>query len=105
MLAARRQALVETMLGLDAAAAPVELDQTRVGRLSRMDAMQEQAMAKASQQRLGIELKRIDGALRRLDEGGYGECLGCGDDIAEGRLQVDPAATLCIQCASRQEGS
>jgi DnaK suppressor protein len=62
----------------------VELDQTRVGRLSRMDAMQLQAMAKAGQARAKVELGRIDAALRRLDGGTYGECLDCGEAIAEG---------------------
>jgi DnaK suppressor protein len=103
-LEARRRSLVEALAGLDVTSAPVELDQARVGRLSRMDALQEQAMAKSGQQRLGLELKRIDAALRRVEDGSYGECLSCGDDIAEGRLSADPAAPLCIACAAQREG-
>ncbi len=77
----------------------VMLDQQSVGRLSRMDALQAQAMAKASEQRRITEIARIDAALARIDDGSYGECLRCGDDIGEKRLAVDPAATLCLDCA------
>jgi DnaK suppressor protein len=82
---------------------PVELDQARVGRLSRMDALQGQAMAEATDRRRHQELERIDAALARLAEGDYGFCLECGEAIAEKRLAFDPAAPLCIACASRQE--
>jgi DnaK suppressor protein len=64
-----------------------------------MDAMQGQAMARASEQRRVTEIARIDAALKRVGDGSFGECLGCGDDIEEKRLAVDPAATLCIDCA------
>ena len=81
--------------------APVELDQTRVGRLSRMDAMQVQAMAQAAEQRRRQELERIDAALARIADGSFGECLVCGELIATKRLELDPAATRCIDCARR----
>lgn len=83
------------------AAATVELDQTRVGRLSRMDAMQSQAMSQAAQRRREFELQRITAALRRIDAGDYGRCLHCDGPVAPARLEVDPAATLCIQCAEK----
>lgn len=79
--------------------APVELDQTRVGRLSRMDALQGQEMAKAKDARRTRELQRIQAALQRLDDDSYGLCLRCGEEIAEGRLRADPATPLCIACA------
>lgn len=82
---------------------PVELDQTRVGRLSRMDALQNQAMAQATQSRRELELTRIDEALKRLADGEYGECLSCGEPIAQKRLAFDPSATLCIDCADQSE--
>ena len=88
----------------DEASKPVELDQARVGRLSRMDALQGQAMSQESQRRRELELGRITKALKRLDSGEYGECQTCGEEIAIGRLEVDPAATLCIRCAE-SEGS
>ena len=81
------------------ARAPVTLDQQSVGRLSRMDALQDQAMAQAAEQRRATEMARIDAALIRIDDGSYGECLRCGEEIAEKRLEIDPAATLCVDCA------
>lgn len=79
--------------------APVELDQTRVGRLSRMDAMQGQAMAEAQGERRRIERLRIENAMARIADGSYGECLRCGDEIAEGRLRADPTTPVCVDCA------
>jgi DnaK suppressor protein len=80
--------------------APVELDQQAVGRLSRMDALQVQAMALATSRRRGVELRRIATALTRIGEGEYGYCIECGEEIAARRLELDPAAPLCIDCAS-----
>lgn len=79
--------------------APVELDQTSVGRLSRIDAMQVQAMALASQQRRNNELNRITAALHRIDTEEFGYCDRCGDGIAATRLEHYPAVTTCIDCA------
>jgi len=81
------------------ARATVTLDQQSVGRLSRMDALQGQAMAQASERQRRAHIQRIDAALRRLDSGDYGYCVECGEEIAEKRLQVDPAAPFCINCA------
>ncbi len=81
----------------------VELDQTRTGRLSRMDALQLQAMAKAGQARSQQELRRIEAALRRLEGGAYGDCLDCGEPIAPARLEANPTVTLCVACASARE--
>jgi len=102
-LSARRVELEALETTASAAAATVELDQSRVGRLSRMDALQGQAMAQETLRRLRLELLRIDAALRRLDAGGYGECLECGEPIAAGRLTADPTATLCLICAEAAE--
>lgn len=85
------------------AAQPVELDQTRVGRLSRMDAMQAQAMSIEAKRRRDIELVRIKSALERIEQGSYGECLKCQELIAIARLENDPSATLCITCAEHLE--
>ncbi|MGI9503723.1 MAG: TraR/DksA family transcriptional regulator [Geminicoccaceae bacterium] len=82
---------------------PVELDQTRVGRLSRMDALQSQAMAKETERRRQQELARIDVALERLEDGTYGECIDCGEMIAKKRLAFDPSALLCIDCADKRK--
>ena len=77
----------------------VELDQQSVGRLSRMDAMQRQAMAQAQERARAVELARLEQAMRRLEDGEYGWCVTCGDQIAAARLEVDPAAAVCIECA------
>lgn len=85
------------------AARAVELDQTRVGRLSRMDAMQQQAVAQAAERQAEAERQRIGTALKRLDRGEYGYCLLCDEPIAEGRLRVDPSILICIDCARAAE--
>ncbi|WP_074255389.1 TraR/DksA family transcriptional regulator [Vannielia litorea] len=77
----------------------VQLDQQAVGRLSRMDALQSQAMAQAASRNRATEDRRIRAALSRLDEGEYGYCTDCGEEIAAARLDHDPAAALCISCA------
>ena len=82
------------------ARAPVTLQQDSVGRLSRMDAMQQQAMAQAQERRRAAERTRIAAALMRLDEGEWGYCLSCGEDIATKRLAHDPSVATCVRCAS-----
>lgn len=80
--------------------AVVSLDQQSVGRLSRMDALQNQAMAKAQQQRRDQQRHRLLAALRRIDEREFGYCVDCGTEIAAHRLEFDPAAFKCISCAN-----
>jgi DnaK suppressor protein len=84
-----------------AAAETVELDQTKMGRLSRMDAMQAQAMSKATNLRRAATLRGIEAALQRIERGGYGECMECGENINPKRLEFDPTVRLCIQCAEQ----
>ena len=79
----------------------VELDQSKVGRLSRMDALQRQEMALESERRRTGELRRIDAALKRLNGDVYGYCVRCNEEIAPARLELDPAAINCIRCASK----
>jgi len=81
----------------------VELDQARVGRLSRMDALQAQAMSVATQQRRQQMLQRIEPALARLENGVWGICVRCEDEIAHARLEVDLTCLLCLECASEAE--
>jgi len=80
---------------------PVELDQSKVGRLSRMDALQGQAMALALDQRRKVEIQRIDGALSRIKEDDFGYCVSCDEEIALKRLELDPATPTCIACAEK----
>ncbi|MDW3206034.1 MAG: TraR/DksA family transcriptional regulator [Alphaproteobacteria bacterium] len=80
------------------ARAPVTLDQQSVGRLSRMDALQGQAMALATEQRRKAEEARIRAALSRIDSGDYGYCVVCDEDIPRKRLELDPAIQTCVDC-------
>lgn len=79
---------------------PVELDQSKVGRLSRMDALQDQAMAQESERRRAGEIQRIEAALARLKSGDFGYCVRCDENINLVRLNLDPAVATCLQCAS-----
>jgi len=81
----------------------VELDQTRVGRLSRMDAMQAQAMSLETGRRRRMHILAINSALARIENGDYGDCYDCGEIINPKRLEADPATRLCISCAAAQE--
>ena len=80
---------------------PVELDQARVGRLSRMDAMQAQQMELEAARRRQHQLLKIDGALRRVESGEYGFCFVCGEEIDIRRLSVDSTNTRCIECVEK----
>jgi DnaK suppressor protein len=82
---------------------PVELDQTAVGRLSRMDALQSQAMQLATERRRIIGIKRIDSALLRISDDEYGFCTSCGYEIEQKRLENDPTTPTCIDCAQLLE--
>ena len=78
---------------------PVELDQTSVGRLSRMDALQTQAMQLETERRRGLELQRVESALARMGNDEFGYCITCGEDIEEKRMEHDPTFPTCIACA------
>jgi DnaK suppressor protein len=81
----------------------VELDQTRVGRLSRMDAMQAQQMSIETGRRRRQKLVQISAALKRIETDDFGYCEECGEEIAHKRLDIDPTVRFCITCASKKE--
>lgn len=99
LLLKQKQELQEIEATGNAATETVELDQTRLGRLSRMDALQGQAMSRETKRRREIRLRKINTALQRIKEGEYGFCHSCEEPISTGRLEVDPTAVLCIGCA------
>ena len=76
----------------------VELD-TAIGRLSRMDAMQNQQMALELRRRQENQLLRIKNALKRMDQDRYGLCGKCKGPIADERLEISPDVVMCVQCA------
>jgi DnaK suppressor protein len=81
---------------------PVSLDQP-IGRLTRMDAIQQQQMALGQQQRVEQELRQIEAALRRLEDQRYGSCLRCHEAIPYARLKIRPTTTLCYDCQCESE--
>jgi DnaK suppressor protein len=100
----KRQQEIEEIL--DASAddrKPVELDQTLFGRLSRMDAMQQQEMSQATTRMLKFEQQRIQAALKRVEEDDFGYCLVCDEEIPDKRLDFDPSVPLCVPCAEDSE--
>lgn len=99
MLVAERDGLSAQTEASAAARGVVELDQQAVGRLSRMDAIQGQAMQKGLEARRGARQRAIAAALSRIDEAAFGFCEECGEFIGHGRLGVDPCATRCVGCA------
>lgn len=98
LLKNRLAGLREELTRTAAAAATVELDQTTQGRLSRMDAMQQQAMAAGLAERLRTEIRKTEAALDRVADGSYGECCRCAAEIPPARLAADPAAPFCADC-------
>lgn len=98
-LIARRRELLDLVVSSADSRKPVELDQTRVGRLSRMDALQNQAMSLEAERRRRLELQRIEASLKRIEEGEYGYCVACGEQIPVRRLELDPTLPTCVNCA------
>jgi DnaK suppressor protein len=98
-LIAHRKELLRLVESSAEARRTVELDQSRVGRLSRMDALQSQAMSVETDRRRKVELRQIEAALGRIDDGDYGFCVGCGEAIAPKRLALNPTTPICIECA------
>ncbi|MGB0954419.1 MAG: TraR/DksA family transcriptional regulator [Panacagrimonas sp.] len=86
-----------------AASQTVELDQSKVGRLSRMDAMQQQALALATQQRARRNTRRIQAALARIDSGRFGLCPDCDQAVETARLHADPCTLFCMDCAEERD--
>ena len=106
-LAAVREALRQEraeILAMSAGTAesrrPVELDQQSVGRLSRMDALQVQAMAQATESRRQVRGQRIKAALARIAADEYGYCVECGEEIPVARLNIDPTTPRCVDCST-----
>lgn len=95
----KRQELISLSSLSGEARETVALDQQSVGRLSRMDAMQQQAMAAAQERNRKRDLQRIELAERRLADGEYGYCAECGEEIPDPRLAIDPMAERCVNCA------
>ena len=95
--------LVCLLQASEQAAAPVDLDQP-FGRLSRMDAIQQQQMARAARAGQKVRLQQVKGALMRVARGEYGLCVSCDEEIELKRLLARPETPYCIICQSELEG-
>ena len=91
--------LNEQLAESDPVADPVSPDNS-IGRLSRVDAMQQQEMRLAIARNRRTELAGLEAALKLIDAGEYGTCLGCGEDIPDKRLEAVPDARMCVPCIS-----
>ncbi len=100
LLLARKEELQALRRSSGDARAVVTLDQQSVGRLSRMDALQGQAMALEQDRRREQELARVEAAVARIESGDYGYCIACDEPIPEKRLRLDPAIPTCVDCAA-----
>ena len=90
---------LEKLLGNDAEdTKPIEPD-VSIGRLSRLDAMQMQQMALEQHRRQEAELQKLREAIKRIEDGSYGQCVMCRQPIAPARLEAQPDTILCISCA------
>lgn len=92
--------LTRSMKTTNRAARPVKLDQTSVGRLSRIDALQNQSFTQGLQERERVKAAQLTEALQRLEAGSYGTCEGCGEPIGFERLSLFPETRTCSRCAS-----
>jgi DnaK suppressor protein len=108
-LAARRRAL-ETLRdeltalvdGSAEGVRPVDLDEP-IGRISRVDAMQQQKMLAENRRSAQLRRRQVEAALDRIEAEEYGECQGCGEEIEPRRLAAQVEAPLCLECQSRRE--
>ena len=95
--------LEDMIEGTRQAARPVELDQPAVGRVSRIDAIQQQKMLEANRNAQRSRIQLVRSALSRFDDGEYGDCPGCGECVGYARLKARPESVFCIDCQSSRE--
>jgi len=97
-----RGELAQMLSSSKKAAEPVDLDEP-IGRLSRMDAMQQQKMLAANRQAARVRQRQVDVALARFDDGEYGDCLECGEPVGARRLLANPETPFCLVCQTARE--
>ena len=85
------------------AAGVVTLDQTSVGRVSRIDALQQQSMAISTREMAALKLKRVKLAIQAIADNNYGYCQKCDETIAYKRLLAQPEANLCLLCQDKAD--
>jgi DnaK suppressor protein len=95
--------LSEMIEGTREAAKPVELDQPAIGRVSRIDAIQQQKMLEANRNAQRNRVQLVRAALSRFEAEEYGDCAGCGECVGYARLKARPESVFCISCQSARE--
>jgi len=103
LMTAQLAEIGHALTAANANASTVMLDQSSVGRLSRMDAMQQQAMATSQVAALQRRRTQLHAALKRLEGGTFGICCQCGEVIALLRLEGDPGTPFCADCQAGRE--
>ena len=101
-LEALRDELDALLSGTTDAARPVDLGEP-IGRLSRVDAMQQQSMLAANRALAQRRRQQVEAALRRIEDGEYGDCASCGEPIDPRRLDAQPEAPMCVSCQGLRE--
>ncbi|MFT4861469.1 MAG: DnaK suppressor protein [Pseudohongiellaceae bacterium] len=81
----------------------VTLDQSAVGRVSRVDALQQQSMALSLQRSAQQNLRQVKVALGSIERDCFGYCQHCDEPIAFARLQIQPATRFCLKCQSEAD--
>ena len=102
-LEAQKEELIALLSINEQATEVVSLDQAKVGRLSRMDALQQQAMAQANRSQYQQKLRNVQSALTAIKEQNYGYCEECGNPIPIARLEASPESIYCVACKNRLE--
>lgn len=97
-----RDELDAMLSGTAEGARPVDLDEP-IGRLSRVDAMQQQSMLAANRAAASRRRQQVTAALRRIEDDEYGDCAACGEPIDPRRLEAQPEAPLCVACQGLRE--
>ena len=97
LLIKKRDEIEEALASFEESSRPVDLNNP-IGRLSRMDAIQQQQMSLESKNRALLTLKQIEAALERVKDGSYGVCLKCEEEISEKRLKARPESPFCTAC-------
>jgi len=98
-------ALKDLLVNNEDTSKPVQLDQQALGRVSRIDAIQQQKMAIANRTNQELTLMQIGKALRKIQEDDYGYCQECDKCIPYERLLIKPETNRCIQCQSALENT
>ena len=102
VLLSERARLQELLRLSKEGARPVDLDEP-IGRLTRMDAIQQQQMTKANRSTYEMKLRQVKAALELLGKDEYGFCRSCEEPIGYPRLKARPEAPYCLSCQGARE--